>query len=40
MGEREWQGKTRRFHAFRYDGHYIWGATAAMLVNFNERLRR
>jgi 8-oxo-dGTP pyrophosphatase MutT (NUDIX family) len=39
-GEREWQGKPRRFHAFRYDGHYIWGATAAMLVNFNERLRK
>jgi 8-oxo-dGTP pyrophosphatase MutT (NUDIX family) len=39
-GEREWQGKLRRFHAFRYDRHYIWGATAAMLVNFNERLRR
>ncbi len=39
-GEREFQGRTRRFHAFRYDGHYIWGATAAMLVNFNERLRK
>jgi 8-oxo-dGTP pyrophosphatase MutT (NUDIX family) len=39
-GEREWQGMMRRFHAFRYEGHYIWGATAAMLVNFNERLRQ
>jgi len=40
IGEREWQGKLRRFHAWRYEGHYIWGATAAMLVNFNERLRK
>lgn len=40
IGEREWQGKLRRFHAWTYNGHYIWGATAAMLVNFNERLRR
>lgn len=40
IGEREWQGKVRRFHAWRYEGHYIWGATAAMLVNFNERLRK
>ncbi len=39
-GEREFQGRIRRFHAFRYNGHYIWGATAAMLVNFNERLRK
>jgi 8-oxo-dGTP pyrophosphatase MutT (NUDIX family) len=39
-GEREFQGRMRRFHAFRYEGHYIWGATAAMLVNFNDRLRR
>ena len=31
-GEREWQGKPRRFHAFRYNGHYIWGATAGMLL--------
>ncbi|HEX2590412.1 MAG TPA: CoA pyrophosphatase [Rhizomicrobium sp.] len=40
IGEREWQGRMRRYHAWRYEGHYIWGATAAMLVNFNERLRR
>ena len=24
----------REFYAFSYNGHYIWGATAAMLVNF------
>jgi 8-oxo-dGTP pyrophosphatase MutT (NUDIX family) len=36
---REFQGRTRSFYSFSYDGHYIWGATAAMLVNFGERLR-
>jgi len=39
-GVREWQGRERRFYAFRYEGNYIWGATAAMLVNFSERLRK
>lgn len=34
----EWKGKVRHFYAFRYHGHYIWGATAAMLVNFAERM--
>lgn len=36
--QREWQGRMRSFYAFSYNGHYIWGATAAMLVNFGERL--
>lgn len=35
---REFQGRTRTFYAFNYGSHYIWGATAAMLVNFGERL--
>jgi 8-oxo-dGTP pyrophosphatase MutT (NUDIX family) len=35
---REWQGRAREFWAFQYDRHYIWGATAAILVNFAERL--
>ena len=34
----EWQGRRRDFHAFTYEGHYIWGATAAILVNFANRL--
>jgi 8-oxo-dGTP pyrophosphatase MutT (NUDIX family) len=34
----EWQGRKREFYAFHYNGHYIWGATAAMLVNFGNRL--
>jgi 8-oxo-dGTP pyrophosphatase MutT (NUDIX family) len=35
---REFQGTMRSFYAFTYDGHYIWGATAAMLINFGERI--
>jgi 8-oxo-dGTP pyrophosphatase MutT (NUDIX family) len=33
-----WQGRKRDFYAFTYNGHYIWGATAAILVNFRDRL--
>jgi len=36
---REWQGKKREFYAFNYGSHYIWGATAAILVNFAQKLR-
>jgi 8-oxo-dGTP pyrophosphatase MutT (NUDIX family) len=35
----EWQGRPRRFYAFTYQGHYIWGATAAMLVALAGRLQ-
>jgi len=35
---REFQGRQRSFYAFTYEGHYIWGATAAMLLNFAERI--
>ncbi|MBU6298095.1 MAG: CoA pyrophosphatase [Alphaproteobacteria bacterium] len=34
----KWKGGMRRVYAFQYETHYIWGATAAMLVNFAERL--
>ena len=34
----EWKGRTRNFYAYQYNGHHIWGATAAMLVNLAERL--
>jgi 8-oxo-dGTP pyrophosphatase MutT (NUDIX family) len=34
----EWKGRARSFYAFEYNGHHIWGATAAMLVNLAERL--
>jgi len=32
-----WQGKQRTFYAMPYQGHYIWGATAGMIVNLYER---
>ena len=37
LQSREWQGRRREFYAFNYGSHYIWGATAAILVNFAER---
>ena len=36
---REWEGRRREFWVFNHGGHYIWGATAAILVNFAERMR-
>lgn len=33
-----WQGKRRHYYAMPYQGHYIWGATAAMLVNLADIL--
>ncbi|MEJ1967291.1 MAG: CoA pyrophosphatase [Rhizomicrobium sp.] len=35
---REFQGRQRTFYAFTYEGHYIWGATAAMLIDFGRRI--
>lgn len=35
---RIWKEQAREFHAFDYGPHYIWGATAAILVNLRERL--
>ncbi len=35
---REFRGRTRSFFSYTYDGHYIWGATAAMLINFANRM--
>ena len=40
MQSREFEGRTRSFYSFTYEGHYIWGATAAMLINFGERISR
>lgn len=31
-------GRQRRFYAFHYQGHEIWGATAAIIVNLAEHL--
>ncbi|HTT84381.1 MAG TPA: CoA pyrophosphatase [Rhizomicrobium sp.] len=36
-GTGEWQGRQRVFYAFRYKQHYIWGATASILVSFRDR---
>lgn len=33
-----WQGRERSFYFMTYDGHYIWGATAGILINLYERL--
>jgi len=35
---RELNGRRRTFFSYTYDGHYIWGATAAMLINFADRV--
>ena len=35
----EWQGRMRMFYAFRYKQHYIWGATAAIIVNLRDRVQ-
>ncbi len=34
----EWRGGMRRVYAFQYETHYIWGATAAILVDLAGRL--
>lgn len=34
-----WQGRERHYYEIRWDGHRIWGATAAMLVNLSRRLK-
>jgi 8-oxo-dGTP pyrophosphatase MutT (NUDIX family) len=33
-----YQGRERRFYVLPYEDHYIWGATAAILVGFANRL--
>jgi 8-oxo-dGTP pyrophosphatase MutT (NUDIX family) len=35
---RVWQGETRWFYEMPYGEHYIWGATAGMLVNLANHL--
>jgi hypothetical protein len=35
---REVAGRPRRFYAFTYKEHEIWGATAAIVVNLAQRL--
>lgn len=40
LRERVINGMTRQFYVWPYLGYYIWGATAGMLVNLSEALRR
>jgi 8-oxo-dGTP pyrophosphatase MutT (NUDIX family) len=35
---REWQGVARHFYAIPWEGRYIWGATARMLVGLAQRM--
>ncbi len=35
----EWRGRTREFWVWPHTKHYIWGATAAILVHLARRLR-
>jgi len=35
----EFQGRNRHYYEISWDGHRIWGATAAMIVNLSRRLR-
>ena len=35
----EWKGRTRTFWVWPHERHYIWGATAAILVNLARVLR-
>jgi 8-oxo-dGTP pyrophosphatase MutT (NUDIX family) len=37
---RAWRGRQRHFYAVPYEGRYIWGATAGMLKNMQQRLFR
>lgn len=35
---REFQGKPREYYAMPYNGHFIWGATAGMVINLYDIL--
>jgi 8-oxo-dGTP pyrophosphatase MutT (NUDIX family) len=34
----DWQGRERRYFELMWEGHRIWGATAAMIVNIGRRI--
>ena len=40
IGSHVHDGRRRRYYAFEYAGHRIWGATAGMLVNLQRRIAR
>ena len=35
---RPWNGGVRRYYVLRFEERFIWGATAAMLVNLSRRI--
>lgn len=35
-----WKGKRRAYYAMPYRGHYIWGATAGMIRNLSDRMKK
>ena len=37
---RKYRGEIRHFYAMHYNGYYIWGATAGMLVNLYQVLKK
>ena len=37
---RQFEGRSRVFYAMPYEGYFIWGATAGMLINLYEVLRK
>jgi 8-oxo-dGTP pyrophosphatase MutT (NUDIX family) len=38
-GSRTWNGTVRHFFAMPYQGHYIWGATAGMLLDLYRKVK-
>jgi hypothetical protein len=40
LREAEWQGRMRRYYAIEWETHFIWGATAGIIVNLSRRMMR
>jgi len=40
LREAEWQGRMRHYYAIEWETHFIWGATAGIIVNLSHRLAR
>ena len=38
IGEVEYKGRMRRYYAYEYEKHHIWGATAGIINNLTRRL--
>jgi hypothetical protein len=35
----DWEGEQRVYYEINWEGHQIWGITAALIVNLSRRLR-